>query len=145
MIVAGSALFSLAASYGQPGTPSLAQGCTTRATFCYRDTARPGNADEDPMLSPMASWIWFGAAGDSIEISASPGARVATSLGQDRDALHNTAFSVRHRVQNDGVVLVWLAFESQADSLPYALRVRRSGAASSALRPTGRMATLTVV
>jgi len=129
------------------GAPRFAQDCDpTPMTVCYRGTARPGDSDEDPMLSPMANWIWFRAAGDSIEVSASPSASIATSVGQERDALHNTASRFRHRLKNDGVVIVWLAFDEQVvDTVPYVLRVRHNGSASSLLRPTARRATLTVV
>jgi len=98
------------------------------------------------MLSPMASWILFAAAADSLEISASPQAYIATSAGQEHDASHNTAQQFRTRLQNDGVVLVGLAFDDQGrDVLPYTLRVSRVWPASSALRPRGRSATLTVL
>jgi hypothetical protein len=139
---------SLATQSGQREVvPSLAQGCdTTLAIVCYRGTARAGDVDEDPMMSPMANWIWFGAAGDSIEISTSPPALIASSVGQERDALHNTAPQFRHRLQNDGVVIVWLAFDEQVvDTVPYTLRVWRNGSTSSPLRSTGKAATLTVV
>jgi hypothetical protein len=130
----------------EEGSPSLAESCDTMpVSICYRGTARPGDADEDPTLSPLANWIWFGAAGDSIEISASPPAFIATSLGQERDSLQNTARRFRQRLQSDGVVIVWLAFDEQADSILYTLRVRHDDAASSRLRPTGQAATLTVM
>ena len=126
---------------------SLGQSCdTTPVAVCYRGVATPGDADEDPSLTPLASWIWFGAAGDSIQISASPQALIATSAGQERDALQNTAPRFRHRLQTDGVVLVWLAFDEQGvDTLPYTLRVWSTGSASRSLRATGQTATLTVV
>lgn len=129
------------------GVPSLAQGCDTRPrTLCYADTARPGDADEDPMLSPIAAWIWFAAAGDSLEVSTSPEAFVYTSIGQERDSLQNTARRFRRRLQSDGVVLVWLAFDEQtADSVPYTLHVQHESAVSRPLRATGEAATLTVV
>jgi hypothetical protein len=129
------------------GVPSLAQGCdTTPGITCYRDTARAGFTDEVPDLYPLASWIWFAAAGDSIEISARPTAFIATSLGQERDALQNTAPQFRHRLQNDGVVIIWLSFDQQqADTVPYTLRVWHHGSTSSPLRSTGKAATLTVV
>jgi hypothetical protein len=128
-------------------TSAVAQGCDgTPQTVCYRDTARPGDVDEDPMQSPLADWIWFGAEGDSIDISASPSASIATSIGQERDSLHNTAHRFRHRLQNDGVVLVWLAFDEQViPTLPYTLSVWHNGSASSLLRSTGRSATLSLV
>ena len=154
LAVAGCALVGVATSYeelsGNPaskGAPRPAQGCdTTGLTICYRDIARPGDADEDPMLSPRANWIWFAAAGDSIEISTSPAAFVLTSVGQERDSLQNTARRFRHRLQNDGLVIVWLAFDEQVvDTVPYTLRVWSSGSASRPLRATGETATLTVV
>ena len=127
--------------------PRLAQSCdATPGVLCYQDTARPGDADEDPMLSPLGTWIWFAAAGDSLEISAIPSAAIATSLGQERDSLQNTAPRFRHRVQHDGVVILWLAFDEQvADSVRYTLRVKHDLATASELRPTGQTATLTVM
>jgi hypothetical protein len=131
----------------EEGASSRTQGCdTARLTTCYRDTARSADVDEDPMLSPRANWIWFAAAGDSLEISASPEAFVSTSIGQERDSLRNTARQFRRRLQSDGVVIVWLSFDEQtADSVPYTLRVRHEGAASRPLQTTGEVATLTVV
>lgn len=132
---------------GRRSAPSLTQGCdTARTTICYRDTARSADADEDPMLSPRANWIWFSAAGDSIDISASPAGFVLTSIGQERDSLQNTARQFRRRLQSDGLLIVWLSFDEQtADSVPYTLRVTHEGAASRPLRATGGTATLTVV
>ena len=168
---AGGALFSMVTACSQGNAKPVSESATTRGarlatpqagregsagryaqacaptptSVCYRGIARPGNADEDPMQSPLADWIWFGAAGDSIEVSASPSAYVATSLGQERDAQNNTALRFRHRLKNDGVVLVWLSFDEQViATLPYVLRIWHNGSASASLRPTARKATLTV-
>jgi hypothetical protein len=129
-------------------TPSLARVCDTTATVvCYRDTARSVPGAADPAGYPLANWIWFAVAGDSIEISAIPPAYVQTSIGEERDSLHNVVQHFRRRFRSDGVVEVFLALrEIYGDTVPYTLRVLRSGSGSNAsLRPTGEAATLTVV
>ena len=126
--------------------PGLASFCDTAATvICYQDTARVPAAG--PSEYPLANWIWFAAAGDSIEISANPPATIVTSIGEERDSLNNTARYFRRRFSGDGVVEVFLALEQgYGDTVPYTLSILRSGASSSAsLRPSGQAATLTVV
>ena len=115
--------------------------------MCYQDTARAGTADEDPAQYPLADWIWFGMAGDSIEISGPAGASVATNIGQERDSLKNTRGYFRRRLGRDGVLLIFVSLdETEGTTVPYTLRVSHGGSASTeSLRPTGQTATLTVI
>jgi hypothetical protein len=110
---------------------------------CFRDIAHMG---DDPNAGASADWIWFGAAGDSIEIFAPPGSYISTNFGQEHDRLHNTARYFRHRLTSDGVVAIWVTMdEFLGDSLGYTLRIRREGTVTPTwLRATGQWAKLTI-
>ena len=135
-------------------------GCRpTASVICFRDTA---TSPEDPNAAdPVigARWLWFGGAGDSVQISARPdirshlseGAVIATSLGQERDSLHNTAAYFRRRLTDDGVIEMVLLFDSVVDdeilgdTVVYTLRIRHDDPEPRpALIATARMATLTI-
>jgi hypothetical protein len=118
--------------------------------MCFRDTAYvhsdPDPADPNPLAA--ADWIWFGAAGDSIEIFAPPGAaHVSTNFGQEHESNQNTAPYFRHRLTHDGLVAIWVTFDQiLGDTMAYALRIHREGPEPpAALRATGQWATLTIV
>src|SRR5690349_21397696 len=69
--------------------PSLEPVCeTTPTVICYQDTARVVGAGSSDY--PLANWIWFATAGDSIEVSVNPPATIETSVGGERDSLGNT-------------------------------------------------------
>lgn len=127
--------------------PSVASCDTASMTICYQDTARAGTSDEDPAQYPLADWIWFAVARDSIEISAPAGSAVTTNIGQERDALHNTRGYFRYRALRDGVLLISVSLdETQGATVPYTLQISRGGSPTSGfLRPTGATATLTVI
>jgi hypothetical protein len=135
-------------------------GCRATATvICFRDTA---TSPEDPNAAdPIigARWLWFGSAGDSVQISTRPdirshlreGAVIATSLGQEHDSLHNTAPYFRRRLTDDGVIEIVLLFDSVVgdeilgDTVAYTLRIRHDDPEPRpALVATGRMATLKI-
>ena len=111
---------------------------------CFRDTAYGHSLDYDPGWVVESNWIWFGAAGDSVEIVVPHGMYVSTNFGQEHDELKNTASYFRHRLTADGVIELWISAD-ETDSIAYSLSIRRVGShAPPLLRPTGRYATLTV-
>ena len=111
---------------------------------CFVDTAITHSEADPPDLSPTSQWIIFGAAGDSIEISTTPSGAINSSLGEERDSLHNTAAQFRHRLVADGAIQVWVDLEHNiSDTVAYTLRVvHRGPPPPSALRATGQAATL---
>jgi hypothetical protein len=135
-------------------------GCrSTAIVLCFRDTTNslvdPDAAD--PVIG--ARWLWFGGAGDSVQISTRPdisshmreGAYLATSLGEELDSLRNTAPYFRRRLTEDGVIEMVLLFDSVVgdvvlgDTVAYTLRIRHDDPEPKpALVATGRMATLTI-
>lgn len=127
------------------GTPSLrAPDCSPAPNaLCLIDTAITHSDADPPDLGPTSQWIIFGAAGDSIEISTTPPGSLTTSLGEERDSLHNTAAQFRHRVAVNGAVQVWLGLDNISDSVAYIMRlVDRGPPPPVVLRATGRTATL---
>ena len=120
---------------------------STSTALCFSDTAfmpRIHHSD-DPYWNARANWIWLGATGDSLDISADDGV-LTTSLGQEYDRRHNNTSRFRHRLMRDALVSISIDMEeSQGDSIAYTLRVRRAGSAlPTGLRPTGDHARLTV-
>ena len=127
--------------------PTSIEPCdTTPAAICYRDTAHAGDDKSDPAGYPLAAWLLFAAAGDSIEIWAPPGGAVSTDLGKERDSLHNTAPYFRHRFQYAGTLGFDVSLdETQGETAPYTLRITRVASSSAgSLRPSGQTATLAV-
>lgn len=112
-------------------------------SLCFVDTAI-ARSDAEPDLTPTSQWILFGAAGDSLEISTTPPGALNTSLGAERDSLHNTAAQFRHRVAVDGAIQVWVDLEhNTSDSVAYTMRlVHRGPPLPAVLRATGRTTTL---
>jgi hypothetical protein len=94
----------------------------------------------------IADWIWFGAAGDSVDITSTDGS-VYTNLGQQTDSRHNVVPYFRSRLQNDGVVSISTNMdENDGDSVPYTLRIERVGPEPpAALRMTCERARLTII
>jgi hypothetical protein len=127
------------------GSAADTQSCGTAPMgICYRDTARVSLTGDEPVQYPHRDWVWFAAAGDSIEIWAPSGASVATSIGQERDSLNHTARQFRHRLPRDGVLEIYVFLDgAEGDTVPYTIRILRRG--STSLTPTGRTATLSVV
>lgn len=120
---------------------------STSAVLCFSDTAftpRIRYSDE-PYWNARANWIWFGAAGDSLDISADDGV-LTTSLGQEYDSRRNNTSYFRHRLTRDGLVSISIDMEeSQGDRIGYTLRIRRvAPVLRNGLRPTGDRARLTV-
>ena len=141
-----------AASAGPPiGPTSIAHRSALNApecdsiagSVCLVDTAITHSEADPPDLSPTSQWIVFGAAGDSIEISTIPPGAINSSLGEERDSLHNTAAQFRHRLVSDGAIEVWVDLENISDTVAYALRLLHRGPPPPrSLRLTGEAATL---
>ncbi len=89
--------------------------------------------------------IWFGTAGDSLEVTSTQGS-VYTNLGQQTDSLHNVVQYFRARLQDDGVVAISTNMDvNDGDNVPYTLRIERVGPKpGAALRQTCEQAKLTV-
>jgi hypothetical protein len=111
---------------------------------CFVDTAITHSEADPPDLSPTSQWIIFGAAGDSIEVSTMPPGAINSSLGEERDSLHNTAAQFRHRLATDGAFQVWVDLDQNiSDTVAYTLRVvHRGPMPPPGLRATGEAATL---
>lgn len=164
---------SLARS-GQPGQTPRQNGiaesrvsspaCNAGAV-CFHDTARVRILDYEPGRSVESRWVVFGAAGDSIELSASSTLRLdalglsdlvgfAISAGhgakgyQERDTTGNTAPYVRFRLPNDGAVTVDIGADERGvyDTVAYTLSLRRvgPGVTPRLFRVTGQAAALTL-
>lgn len=138
--------------------------CDSMAS-CYRDTARVRALDDAPGRAVDARWVVFGAAGDSLELTAradstvqsfTPGEPVgfavtashASAVRYDRDTRGNTASSVHVRLAHDGAVAVDASADERGlhDTVPYTLSVRRKGGGTPPpwVRPTGGAAALTL-
>lgn len=171
MILGGAAFIAAAAYYGLPlsgglahSRPPAAEGCDSTA-LCYRDTARVRALDHEPGRAIDARWVIFGAAGDSVELTAradttiwsnESGERVgfglvashATAAHQEREPDGSTASHVHLRLPHDGVISVDASADDRGlhDTVPYTLSVRRIGGGRTPpwLRPTGQTAALTV-
>lgn len=142
----------------EPNPASSAASCdSSRFVHCFRDTAYGHPIDTEPGYLVDAHWIVFGAARDSFEFSASVQGHPSNVVGitvdagsvrgfQERDSLGNTARYSRLRLRNDGVVAVSVSIsEAVGDTVEYGFRVtRHPPETASALRATGRQATLTI-
>jgi hypothetical protein len=108
------------------------------------DTAITHSEADPPDLSPTSQWIIFGAAGDSLEISTTPPGAITSSLGEERDSLHNTAAQFRHRLVADGAIQVWVDLaQNISDTVAYTLRLLHRGPpVPPELRESGEAATL---
>jgi hypothetical protein len=118
--------------------------------FCFDDTALTPDGhgaveSHDEGHGARAYWIWFGAAGDSTEITVSDGS-IATSLGQEHDQQGNSSPYIRRRLTADGGVTIDVSMaEYGEDSVPYTLTIRRDGPARRrGFRATSERATLNV-
>lgn len=135
-------------TYLTPHIRYVPETCRSTSTvLCFSDTAfKPRiHHSDDPYWNARANWIWFGAAGDSLDISADDGV-LTTSLGQEYDSRRNNASYFRHRLARDGLVSISIDMEeSQGDSIAYTLRIRRAGSPlPNGLRLTSDHARLTV-
>jgi hypothetical protein len=115
--------------------------------FCFQDTTYRQHSAEFSMEA-WASILWFGRAGDSLVLSADASA-VQTSIGDDKNALHNNVPTYHGRVPRDGSITIWTTMnEERGDSVPYVLRVQvyptSSASGSSALAETGQTARLVI-
>jgi hypothetical protein len=113
---------------------------------CFRDTTYRTHSNFS--MEAWATILWFGRSGDSLVLSADAAA-VQTSIGDDKDALHNNVPTFHGRVPRDGTITIWTTMnEERGDSVPYVLRVQvypaSSAAASSPLDPTGKTARLVI-
>jgi hypothetical protein len=123
------------------------QACdAARSGICFLDAARDPKGATPGEDYPEAKWIFFTAAGDSIEVFAESSVLV-TNFGQEHDVDGVTASSFHRRLVRDGVLEVEVAFDERrrGDSVPYAIRFRRLEASTSAaLRATGKYSYLTI-
>jgi hypothetical protein len=111
-----------------------------------QDTAYLRNMEGDGSIEAWATILWFGRSGDSLVLSANAVA-VQTTIGDDKDSLHNNVPWFHRRIPRDGTIVIWTTMEeARGDSVPYALRVQDFPApsASSALEPTGQTARLII-
>lgn len=127
---------------------------TVTAAICLRDTAfqHEESGYSIPVLG--ADWILFGAAGDSIEIYASPDknashvgrAYVSTNFGHESTATGNTAPYRRLRLTTDGIVSVWVTLDSElGDSVGFTLMIHHVGPTHVAsLQMSGRSSKLAI-
>lgn len=135
-----------------PSVPELC-GSGARVT-CIRDTTFAHDVDYDPGILVEAHWIWFGTAGDSVEVyteadSTTFGrypANVTTDFGEEQDEKQNTASYVRRRLPRGGVFTISVGAAGEvSDSGGYMLAVRDLGPGPARqLRPTGAWARLVV-
>ena len=123
------------------------QSCDTAGgVFCFRDTAYGGMGPGDPVPRAGADWIWFGSAGDSIEVVGPEGSYISTNLGAEHDADHDNVSYFHQRLATDGILATRIDFLNIGDTVPYELRIRRQGPEThTALIPTGKWARLTIV
>jgi hypothetical protein len=122
---------------------------STSSQFQFIDTATVRKPIGNPRYSspfPIGDWIWFGAAGDSLDITSTAG-KVYTNLGQQHDSLRNAVPYFRARLPNDGAVAISTTmYENEGESVAYTLRIERVGREPPlALRPTCERATLAVI
>lgn len=125
--------------------PTQGPECTMNVgVFCLQDTAYVHKAAGDGNIDAWGTILWFGRAGDSLVMSAHASA-VQTSIGDDKDALHNNVPWFHRRVPRDGTITIWTTMEEErGDSVRYTLRVQDMtvSGASPALEPTGQTARL---
>jgi hypothetical protein len=130
-----------------PRSGRSAQECrAATGVFCFQDTTYRLHLKFS--MEAWASILWFGRSGDSLVLSADASA-VQTSIGDDKDALHNNVPRYHGRVPRDGSITIWTTMnEERGDSVPYVLRaqVYPSSPASrrSSLEPTGQTARLVI-
>ncbi len=132
-----------------PAPHSRQSGPECRASFgvfCFQDTTYRRHSHFS--MEAWATILWFGASGDSLVLSADASA-VQTSIGDDKDALHNNVPTYHGRVRRNGSITIWTTMnEERGDSVPYMLRVQVYRAplapASSPLEPTGQTARLVI-
>ncbi len=93
--------------------------------------------------------VWFGRAGDSLVLSADAEA-IQTTVGDEKDQLHNNVPRFHGRVPKDGAITIWVTLDgNRGDTLPYVLRIEDIPAAAvpsseAALDASGETAQLTV-
>lgn len=128
-------------------SPSLVAVCDSAASvFCFIDTARAEMQPGDPVPRADRDWIWFGTAGDSIEVRGPDSASISTNVGTEHDADRNNVSYFRGRLAGDGVVAITITFWNAPEVVPYELSVRSQRAdARAGLRPSGKWARLTIV
>lgn len=115
--------------------------------WCYADTARMRELDFEPGEVLESNWLVFVAAGDSIDIRAtgieriSYGAEMRLQPGRDSMVRGTRLVAIK-----SGVVAVTPAWMDmgEADTVPFTLRVARSGGPTRGFNPTGKAATLTI-
>jgi len=129
----------------RPGRSGLECRVST-GVFCFQDTSYRRHSEFS--MDAWATVLWFARAGDSLVLSADASS-VQTSIGDDKDALHNNVPTFHGRVPRDGTITIWTTMnEERGDSVPYVLRVQvypaSSASGSSPLEPTGRTARLVI-
>jgi hypothetical protein len=112
--------------------------------FCIRDTAYVDRHRPDGSIEAEATLIWFGRGEDSLSLTADAGS-IQTSIGADRDSLHNNVPRFHRRIPRDGAIMIWVATqEERGDTVPYTLRAEESSGPRTvpSLDPTGQTARL---
>lgn len=126
--------------------PGRAPDCVSAiGVLCVADTTYRRHQGEF-VMEAWATILWFGHSGDSLVLSADASA-VQTTIGDDKDRLHNNVPSFHGRVRRDGTITVWTTMdEERGDSVPYTLRVQAIPASVEApgLHATGQSARLVI-
>lgn len=152
LLVVSVLLLLLPASAASRRTQAITAGseCDFADAICFRDTAYAHTYPGDPGPIKDKWWIFFGAAGDSIEIRLRPAeaGSITTNVGVERDSQHNNVSYFHKRLNRDGVIEVWVVVDyadALGDMVPYTLSYRRIGQhAAGSLTPTGQRAILAV-
>lgn len=130
---------------GAARTSGVPECLPSSGVFCIQDTTYRSH-ETDFEIDAWASILWFGRSGDSLALSTSANT-VQTTIGDDKDSLHNNVPSYHGRVVRDGTITIWATMEEErGDSVPYVLRVQvfHASPASSTLEPTGKTARLII-
>lgn len=124
--------------------------CDSVSEVCFRDSAYAHTYPGDPGPIKDKWWIFFGGAGDSLEIrvESGGGGSVSTHLGEERDRRSNNFPYQRQHLMRDGVIEAWVVVDDAdalGDTVPYTLRFRRvSRDTPTSLRATGQRAIIMV-
>jgi hypothetical protein len=124
-----------------PNSLTFVPACdSAHGVLCFRDTAYVEAFPDEPPFTTK-SWIWFGTAGDSVEVFAGAGTAMSTNFGQE-SFNGNTAPYFRHRLVTSGVLQTLVTMsDGRGDTVEYVFRIRRDGPiAPAALSATGQRA-----
>lgn len=116
------------------------------AVFCFSDTAHAEMQPGDPVPRADRDWIWFGTAGDSIEVRGPDASSIYTNVGTEHDSDRNNVSFFHGRLAGDEVVVITVTFWNAPDVVPYELSIRsQRTSARAGLLPNGKWARLTIV